>query len=80
MIYRAVGCATCSRTGYRGRLAIHEVMRVTEEIERHAVTHSSSAQIARTAREQGMVSLREDGWAKVALGLTSIDEVLRVVA
>ncbi len=80
VIYRPVGCVTCSKTGYRGRLAVHEVMRVSEEIERHAVSHSSSAEIARTAREQGMVPLREDGWAKVALGLTSIDEVLRVVA
>ena len=70
----------CSRTGYRGRIAVHEVMRVTEEIERHAVARSSSAQIARTAREQGMVPLRTDGWAKVVLGLTSVDEVLRVVS
>jgi type IV pilus assembly protein PilB len=79
-IYRPVGCGTCSKTGYRGRIAVHEVMRVTEEIERHAVQHSPSTEIARTARAQGMVPLREDGWAKVALGLTSVDEVLRVVA
>jgi type IV pilus assembly protein PilB len=54
-------------------------MRVTEDIERHAVAHSSSADIARTAREEGMVPLREDGWRKVGLGLTSIEEILRVV-
>jgi type IV pilus assembly protein PilB len=80
VIHKAVGCPSCSRTGYRGRIAVHEVMRVTEEIERHAVARSSSAQIARTAREQGMVPLRTDGWAKVVLGLTSVDEVLRVVS
>jgi type IV pilus assembly protein PilB len=79
-LYRPVGCVTCSKTGYRGRLAVHEVMRVTEEVERHAVQHSPSTEIARTARAQGMVPLREDGWAKVALGVTSIEEVLRVVA
>ncbi len=79
-LYRPKGCVACSQTGYRGRIAVHEVMRVTEEIERHAVSHSSSAEIARTARQQGMVPLRDDGWRKVSLGLTSIEEVLRVVA
>ena len=79
MLYRTVGCSTCSKTGYRGRIALHEVMRVTEAIERHAVAHSSSADIARTAREEGMVPLREDGWRKVILGQTSIEEILRVV-
>ena len=78
-LYRAVGCPTCSRTGYRGRIAFHEVMRVTEAVERQAVAHSSSSDIGRTAREEGMVSLRDDGWRKVALGRTSIEEMLRVV-
>jgi type IV pilus assembly protein PilB len=79
-IYQPVGCTSCSNTGYRGRIAIHEVMTVTEEIERMAVARASSAEIARTAREQGMITLREDGWAKVQLGLTSVEEILRVVA
>ena len=79
-IYRPVGCSTCSMTGYRGRLALHEVMLVTEEIERHAVARSASADIMRTAREQGMLTLREDGWQKVQLGHTSIEEIMRVVA
>ena len=79
-LYRPVGCPSCSNTGYRGRIAVHEVMQVTEEIERHAVARSSSAEIARTAREQGMLTLREDGWAKARHGLTSIEEILRVVA
>lgn len=79
-IYRPVGCSSCSNTGYRGRLAVHEVMTVSEEIERLTVAHASSADIGQAAREQGMVTLREDGWAKVRLGLTSIEEILRVVA
>ena len=79
-LYRPVGCPTCSRTGYRGRIALHEVMRVTEDIERLAVTQASAAEIAQTARKQGMVQLRDDGWTKVAMGLTSIEEILRVVA
>ena len=79
-IYRPGGCSSCSQTGYKGRMAIHEVMRVTEDIERHAVAHSSSSDIARTAREQGMITLRDDGWTKVLMGDTSIEEVLRVVS
>ncbi len=80
VLHRPAGCSACSRTGYKGRMAIHEVMIVSEEIERLAVAHASAAEIGRVAREQGMITLRDDGWAKVALGLTSIEEVLRVVA
>jgi type IV pilus assembly protein PilB len=79
-LYRPVGCTSCSNTGYRGRIAVHEVMTVTEEIERLAVARSSSAEIGRLARQQGMITLREDGWAKAQLGDTSIEEILRVVA
>jgi len=79
-LYRPAGCSTCSRTGYKGRMALHEVMRVTEDIERLAVAHASAAEIQRTASEQGMVSLRDDGWTKVLLGDTSVEEILRVVA
>src|SRR5690606_17468596 len=61
-LYRPVGCPTCSKTGYRGRIALHEVMDVGEEIERHAVAHSSAADIAATATKNGMISLRDDGW------------------
>ncbi|WP_167042853.1 ATPase, T2SS/T4P/T4SS family [Salinibacterium sp. ZJ454] len=79
-LFQPVGCSQCSNTGYRGRMALHEVMTVTEEIERLAVARASSAEIGRMAESQGMSTLRQDGWAKVQLGLTSIDEVLRVVA
>ena len=80
LLFRPVGCSVCSRTGYRGRIAIHEVMAVTEEIERLAVSRASSAEIGRLAIESGMRTLRNDGWAKAQLGLTSIEEILRVVA
>ncbi len=79
-LFRPVGCSSCSNTGYRGRVAIHEVMTVTEDIERLAVARASSAEIARLAIEQGMQTLRQDGWAKAQLGITSVDEILRVVA
>jgi type IV pilus assembly protein PilB len=78
-LYRAVGCPACGKTGYRGRLAIHEVMTVSEEIERMVVERASSEEIAKVAREQGMATLRDDGMSKVAQGITSIEEILRVV-
>jgi type IV pilus assembly protein PilB len=80
IIYQPVGCTSCSNTGYRGRIAVHEVMTVSEEIERLTVARAPSADVAKAAREQGMLTLREDGWAKVRLGLTSIEEILRVVS
>jgi type IV pilus assembly protein PilB len=79
-LFRPVGCQSCSNTGYRGRIAVHEVMTVTEDIERLAVARASSADVARVAVQQGMLTLRQDGWAKVQMGLTSVEEILRVVA
>ena len=80
VLYQPIGCQNCSKTGYRGRIAVHEVMSVTENIERLAVSRASSADIGRAARAEGMITLREDGWEKVRMGLTSIEEILRVVA
>ena len=79
-IYRAVGCSNCSQTGYRGRIAVQEVMTVTEEIERLAVERSSSATIGKTAIAQGMSTLRQDGWLKAQLGFTSIEEIMRIAS
>jgi type IV pilus assembly protein PilB len=78
-IPQAVGCSSCNNSGYRGRLAVHEVLTVTEEIERMAVARASSEDIARVAIEQGMRPLRADGLAKVLLGRTTIEEIGRVV-
>ncbi|UER54159.1 Flp pilus assembly complex ATPase component TadA [Kineosporiaceae bacterium SCSIO 59966] len=78
-LYRPVGCPSCAKTGYKGRLALHEVMTVSEEIERLAVARSSATEITDVARRQGMVALRDDGWAKVVQGVTSVEEILRVV-
>jgi type IV pilus assembly protein PilB len=76
---RAVGCRMCGQTGYKGRLALHEVMPVNEEIERLVVESASSDEIKRVSQAQGMTTLRFDGLQKVKAGLTSIQEVLRVV-
>jgi type IV pilus assembly protein PilB len=77
-LWRPVGCRSCGQTGYRGRLAINEVMPVTEEIERMAVRHASSTEVAHVAVAEGMVTLREDGLRKCTTGLTTVEEVLRV--
>jgi type IV pilus assembly protein PilB len=77
-LWRPVGCRSCGQTGYRGRLAINEVMPVTEEIERMAVRHASSTEVGHVAVAEGMVTLREDGLRKCTSGLTTVEEVLRV--
>jgi type IV pilus assembly protein PilB len=79
-LFRAAGCPSCSNTGYRGRLALHEVMVVTEEIEHLVVRNATGNEVRRLAVEQGMIPLRDDGWTKAAAGLTTIEEVLRVSA
>jgi type IV pilus assembly protein PilB len=78
-LFTPTGCKMCSGTGYSGRLAIIEVMTVSEEIQRMAVERRASDEIRAVAVEQGMVTLRSDGMEKVKLGLTSLEEVLRVV-
>jgi len=76
--WRPVGCRSCAQTGYRGRLAVNEVMPVSEEIERLAVQRASASEIKKVAITEGMVALRDDGLRKTAEGLTSLEEVLRV--
>ena len=78
-LFRAVGCNKCNNIGYKGRMGIHEVMSMTEEIERACVDHASGDEIGRIAVQQGMKTLRDDGFAKVLAGTTSIEEVMRVV-
>jgi type IV pilus assembly protein PilB len=79
-LYRAVGCPACGRTGYKGRFALHEVLTMTEEIERLIIERKSTEDIKKVSVMQGMVPLRGDGLRKVAAGLTSLEEVFRVVA
>ncbi len=76
---RAVGCQACSRTGYKGRIALHELLVVSEEVEKSVIRGTSAEEIDKLAIEQGMVPIRHDGLRKAALGLTSLEEVIRVV-
>ncbi|WP_030434884.1 GspE/PulE family protein [Actinoplanes subtropicus] len=78
VLYRPVGCRNCANTGYRGRLAIHEVMPISPEIESLTIRRASASEIREVALDQGMYELRSDGLAKAAGGLTSVREVSRV--
>jgi type IV pilus assembly protein PilB len=78
--FEPVGCSHCAHTGYSGRLGMHEVMPMTEELGKLAVRHASTEEVSREAMRQGMRTLRQDGWLKVARGETTVEEVLRVIA
>ena len=78
-MYRPVGCGECSTTGYRGRLAITEVLISSPEVERRIAANESAERLADAAREAGMRGLWESGIQHVRAGVTSIDEVLRVL-
>jgi general secretion pathway protein E/type IV pilus assembly protein PilB len=78
IVYTAVGCEECRRTGFIGRRGIFELMRVGERLRELILTTRSVAKLRDVAREEGMRSLAEDGLRLVAEGVTSIEEVLRV--
>lgn len=76
--YEAAGCKQCNQTGYKGRLGIHEVLLVSDKIERAIIDGKSSLDIETIAIEEGMVPMRDDGFLKSAQGITSIDEIMRI--
>lgn len=78
-LYRAKGCKKCGGIGYKGRMGVHEVMTMSETLERMTVENLSADELKRQAIEEGMITLRQDGFMKVKQGLTSIEEILRVV-
>jgi general secretion pathway protein E len=77
-IFEAAGCETCKNTGYRGRMAIHELFVLDTTIQRAVLNGADAHQLREHARARGMRTLYEDGLRKVAMGLSSLDEVLRV--
>jgi type IV pilus assembly protein PilB len=79
VVYKPVGCRKCGGTGYRGRLGVHEVLMITEEISKLCVEEATADEIRRVAVEQGMLTLRQDGLEKVRMGETSIEEIVRVI-
>ena len=77
--YKSVGCDQCNHTGYRGRIGIYEVMRVTDKVRRMISSRAPVDQIREAALSSGMISLGEDGLAKVKSGITTPEELIRVV-
>jgi type IV pilus assembly protein PilB len=76
--FEAVGCEACRGTGYRGRIGLYEVMEMNEELNRLRLEHAPTEKLREAALDAGMRTLRRDGLDKVAAGITSISEVLRV--
>ncbi|MBM4165225.1 MAG: type II/IV secretion system protein [Lentisphaerae bacterium] len=74
----AVGCEKCAMTGYRGRRGIFELLQVTEPIESLIINRRPAGEIKLKAIEQGMLTLRQDGWTKVFQGMTTVEEIFRV--
>ncbi len=77
-MFHGVGCEKCSKSGYKGRKGIFEIFKVDDAIQRLIFDHAPATLLRQRAREMGMRTLREDGMLKVANGMTSLSEVLRV--
>jgi general secretion pathway protein E len=80
LVGEAVGCDRCANTGYRGRLGVYEILEVTEQVSRMIGKQVDDRSIERQARDEGMTTMIEDGVAKCRAGLTSVEEILRVIA
>jgi type IV pilus assembly protein PilB len=78
VFYRKKGCPRCNQTGYKGRIGIFQLLTMTEQLETLAAEKASREEIERAAMEDGMRTLWDDGIAKVAAGLTSVEELARV--
>ena len=79
-LFKAVGCPECRQTGYRGRTGVFELMPIDDDIRECMVRGITSGKIREVARQKGMRSMREDGIQKMASGITTIDEVMRVTS
>jgi len=77
--YRKRGCVRCNQTGYKGRVGVYQLLTMTESIAQLAVARASREDVERAAMEAGMRSLWDDGLSKVAAGLTSVEELARVL-
>ncbi|MGI8481378.1 MAG: GspE/PulE family protein [Chthoniobacterales bacterium] len=76
--YRGTGCDACRQTGYQGRLAIYEICVITEPLRRMIMQKRDGGELKQCAVQQGMETLRQDGWRRVAQGKTTVEEVVRV--
>jgi general secretion pathway protein E len=77
-LYRAHGCEHCSDTGFTGRIGIYEFLRMSDSIRNLVLKKVDSTGLHKAAREEGLVTMSEDGIRKAMAGITTIEEVLRV--
>lgn len=78
-VFKGAGCDKCKNTGYKGRTGIHELMTITDDIRDEILRRSPSHILRRLSMQNGMATLQMDAVAKILLGVTTVDEVLRVV-
>jgi general secretion pathway protein E/type IV pilus assembly protein PilB len=76
--YQGRGCRACQHTGYRGRQGVFEMMPITDPIRQLVLDHASSSQVRRVAMQEGMQTLRQDGWRLIQQGRTTLEELMRV--
>jgi len=76
-VWKSGGCDYCNNTGYKGRIALYEVMPVDDEMREQILLRAQSREIKKKATEKGMITLRRSGLIKIKNGITSIEEVLR---
>jgi type IV pilus assembly protein PilB len=76
--YKGKGCPTCNNSGYKGRIALYEIMPISSEIKEMVLEGASADELKKTAMRFGMKTLRQSGLTKVREGVTSIEEVMRV--
>ena len=77
---RGKGCEACAGSGYRGRTGIYELLVMNDELRARVIAGAPLDEIRRLARAGGMIPLRDDGWAKVWAGITTVEELLRVTS
>ena len=79
-IQKGMGCRVCNNTGYKGRIAVYEIMTMTEELREFVLNGASTLELKREAVRQGMKTLRMSALTKLREGMTSLDEVSRLTA
>jgi general secretion pathway protein E len=76
--WRGAGCERCNGSGYKGRMGIFELMEINDELRTRIMANEDASVLAQAARRHGMRNLREDGWRKIGMGVTTVEEVMRV--
>ena len=77
-LFHGKGCTECNSTGYQGRVGVFEVLPISEKIGKMILEHATSSDVEKQAIEEGMMTMKQDGYMKVVEGVSTIEEVLRV--